>query len=134
MANQYHVPGSQYSADVSIYLEADNRRIELAAFSQHRLLHVQAVFRLAENGLGVSLQHFVSDLLAPIRWQAVHDLDVIGRGGDQMRVHGEPREVLAPPLCLVLLAHTDPRVGVYNVCIRDGFDRIVRLGGTIRND
>ena len=36
MSNAYHTSGSSYSADVSIYLQADSRRIEVAGVLDNR--------------------------------------------------------------------------------------------------
>lgn len=46
---------------------------------QHRLLRVQAVFRLLENGVRVQFEDFLADLLATVGRQAVKD-DMAGYG------------------------------------------------------
>ena len=76
---------------------------------------MQAVLRLAEDGVGMLLEDLGGDLLAPVSRQAVED---VGAGSGRLHdafidlIAGELRGAMVG---LLLLAHADPDIGVEDV-------------------
>ena len=79
---------------------------------QHAFLHVHAIGRLFDNHAVGAVEHFVGNLFAPVRRQAMHKHRTVGRCGHEFRVHLVGGEVATPLFLLALLPHAGPNVGV----------------------
>ena len=113
------------------YLKPKPRRHAAGRFQhldEQRLLRVQAVLRLIEHHRDRRLDHFVADLLAAMRGQAVHE-ERAGLGQRHHRfVHLVALEGLLALGVFDFLAHRRPHVGVDRVDVADRGLRIGELG------
>src|SRR5438874_1603776 len=98
---------------------------------EERLLHVQAVLRLVEDGGLGPVDEAGGDLLAPVRRQTMEHDGVAVRLSQELLVHLVARERLHPRRSLLLLAHADEHVGDHHVrpC-----DRLFRIAADLRPD
>src|SRR3954471_12712511 len=92
---------------------------------QQRLLRVQTVLGLVPDGGAASVEDLGADLLAGVGRQAVEDDRALLGDGEQIGVELERGEVGEPTLCLGLVAHADPDIGVERVGFGGGGARVV---------
>ena len=93
----------------------------LSTGNHNSLLRVQPIFRLIEDFRRMGLQHLRRDLLTAVGRQAVLHHAAFVRSSQQLLIHLiNPRKSGAALLCLALLAHGGPHVGIDVVRAVDG--------------
>ena len=86
---------------------------------------MESVLGLIEHDRDGGVDHFVSDLVPPVRREAVHEEGVRGGVCHQGRIYLVGDEDAPASIGFRLLAHRRPDVGVYRIRVADAFGRII---------